>query len=48
MSAALVHRDGTVMWINHSLGGHDPRTPDGARALVRDLLKDLPGKTAVQ
>jgi hypothetical protein len=42
MSAALVDRDGTVLWFNHSLGGHDPRTPEGARTLVKDLLKGLP------
>lgn len=42
MSAALVDRDGTVIWFNHALGGGDPRTPDGARALVRSLLAGLP------
>ena len=46
MSAALVDRDGTVLWFNHSLGGHDPRTPEGAQALVRDLLKGLPARPA--
>lgn len=48
MSAALVARDGTVLWFNHSLGGHDPRTPEGARALVRDLLKGLPARTRAE
>jgi hypothetical protein len=46
MSAALVDRDGTVLWFNHSLGGHDPRTPEGAQALVRDLLRGLPPRPA--
>lgn len=44
MSAALVDRDGTVLWFNHSTGGHDPRTLEGARLLVHELLKDLPKK----
>jgi hypothetical protein len=42
MSAALVDRDGTVLWFNHSLGGHDPRQPEGARALARQLLAGMP------
>jgi hypothetical protein len=42
MSAALVDQEGQVLWFNFSLGGHDPRQPEGARALVREILAGLP------
>lgn len=42
MSAALVDREGAVLWFNHSLGGHDPRKPEGARELIREILVGLP------
>jgi hypothetical protein len=42
MSAALVDQDGKVLWFNHSLAGHDPREPEGARELVKQLLTGLP------
>lgn len=41
-SAALVENDGTVLWFNQILGGGDPRTPEGARELVKHLLDGLP------
>lgn len=45
-SAALVARDGTVLWFNSSIGGADPRTPEGARELTKQLLAGLPKSAA--
>ena len=44
--AALVDSDGTVLWFNQSRGGADPRTPEGARELAKQLLSGLPKRTA--
>jgi hypothetical protein len=41
-SAALVDRDGTVLWFNYQLGGGDPRTLEGAREVAKKLLATLP------
>ncbi len=42
MSAALVEKDGTVLWFNVQLRGADPRTPDGARQVATRILDGLP------
>jgi len=42
MSAALVEQDGTVLWFNLQVGGSDPRTPEGAREVVKKILTGLP------
>lgn len=41
-SAALVERDGTVLWFNYGGSQGDLRTADGARATVKQLLAGLP------
>lgn len=41
-AAALVERDGTVVWFNYAGSGGDMRTPDGARATAKLLLAGLP------
>jgi len=33
---------GDIVWIRQVNGGDDPRTPEGARRLVRDLLRNSP------
>ena len=42
-SAALVHRDGTLLWMNHTgaMSG-DLRTPAGADATVKNLFQGVP------
>ncbi len=45
MSAALVEKDGTVLWLNIQIGGADPRTPEGARDVAKKLLAGLPKRT---
>ncbi|MBI2513634.1 MAG: hypothetical protein HYV96_16840 [Opitutae bacterium] len=42
-AAALVERDGTVVWFNYAGSGGDMRTPEGARATAKLLLAGLPG-----
>lgn len=42
-AAALVERDGTVVWFNYAGSGGDMRTPEGARATTKLLLAGLPG-----
>ncbi len=46
VSAALVETDGTVLWFNVHAAGADPRTPEGARALAKQILVGLPRATA--
>jgi len=41
-AAALVERDGTVVWFNYAGSGGDMRTPEGARATAKMLLAGLP------
>jgi hypothetical protein len=45
-SAALVERDGTVLWFNCAQGGGDLRTAEGAGNTTRTLLAGLPGAKA--
>lgn len=42
-AAALVERDGTVVWFNYAGSGGDMRTPEGAQATAKLLLAGLPG-----
>ena len=42
ISAALVQTDGTILWFNYHAAGADPRTPEGARELARQILNGLP------
>lgn len=41
-SAALVERDGSVLWFNYGNSQGDLRTAEGARATVKQLLTGLP------
>jgi len=41
-TAALVSRDGTVLWFNYAGSGGDMREPEGASATVKMLLAGLP------
>lgn len=41
-SAALVQRDGTVLWFNYAQGGGDVRTPEGADQSMKALLAGMP------
>jgi hypothetical protein len=43
-TAALVERDGTVVWFNYAGAGGDLRTAEGAKASVQQLLKGLPAR----
>ena len=41
--ASLVDlHSGDIIWIRQVNGGDDPRTPEGARRLIRDLLRNSP------
>lgn len=43
MLASLVDLDsGDIIWIRQVNGGDDPRTPEGARRLISDLLRNSP------
>lgn len=41
-SAALVERDGTVIWFNYMGGMSDLRTPDGVQDFAKQILVGLP------
>jgi len=43
-AAALVERDGTVIWFNYAGSGGDMREPAGSDATVKMLLAGLPGR----